>query len=256
MNRTKWVILRGLGRGHGHWGTFISKLTAAVPEDSIYWLDLPGNGFLNAAVSPVKIEDYISSLENQLQLTDFFHTKGRCVGVGLSLGAMVLTEWSQQQSQRFDKIILINTSAANFSKPWKRISLQVLANSMKQLFTTELEQFEMNSLQITTTLTEDMIRANFNDSYQAVIEFSKKYPIEKGNITRQLLAAARYLFPKKITVPTVLISGAGDKFVNPQCSQDIKNHWGCELVVHPTAGHDIAFEDSDWLIQTLKTYSL
>ncbi len=256
MSTTKWIVLRGLGRGHGHWGTFIQKLASALPEDKIYWLDLPGNGFLNAQTSPLAIEDYVSSLEQQLKATDFFDSHGRTIGVGLSLGAMVMAEWAHQHPSRFNKIFLVNTSAANLSKPWKRISMRVFANTLKQLFTSELEQFELNSLKITTTLSEEIIKSKFNDDYKAVIEFTKKYPITMRNILRQLLAASRYVFPKQPAVPTTLISGAGDRFVNPTCSDDIKRWWQCDLVIHPTAGHDLAFEDSSWLIETLKAHSV
>lgn len=253
MSTTKWIVLRGLGRGHGHWGTFIGKLGQALPDDKIYWLDLPGNGFLNKSVSPTAIESYVPALERQLKASNFFSVEGRTLGVGLSLGAMVLTEWAQQQPKRFNKVFLINTSAANLSKPWKRISLRVFANSLKQLFTSELEQFELNSLKLTTTLSEEIIKSKYKEDFRAVIDFSKKYPIEKRNILRQLLAASRYVFPQRPAVPTVLLCGAGDQFVNPACSSDIKRRWDCDLLTHPTAGHDLAFEDSDWLIETLKS---
>ena len=252
MKKNKWVVLRGLGRGHGHWGTFLKKMEAAFPQDRIYWLDLPGNGFLNKEVSPVKLAEYIPFLEAQLKETDFFQTEGATLGVGLSLGAMVLVAWSQKIQNRFDKIFLINTSAANFSAPWTRISALVLFNSIRQLFTAKLEQFEMNSLLVTTNLSEEKIRSEFHDSFAAVIDFSKKYPIVKDNITRQLLAAARYVFPVTPAVPTVLLRGEKDRFVNPQCTADIQKRWNCRMLSHPSAGHDIAFEDAAWLLNALQ----
>ena len=255
MSKRKWIILRGLGRGHGHWGTFIQKLEAAFLKDKIFWLDLPGNGFLNKESSPVVIQDYVASLEQQLKNSNFFEISGPTIGVGLSLGGMVLTEWVQQKPSRFDQIFLINTSAANLSKPWKRISLRVLANALKQLFTSQLEQFELNSLKMTTTLNEEIIKSKFIDDYRAVREFSKKYPITKKNIFRQLLAASKYQFPRRPAVPTILISGAGDRFVNSDCSHDLKQWWKCDLIMHPTAGHDLAFEDPNWLIEILKSKS-
>ena len=108
MKKNKWIFIRGLGRGHGHWGTFIKKFETAVQNDSVYWLDLPGNGFLNNQVSPLKIPTYILAMEEQLKATDFFQVEGKTLGVGLSMGAMVLTEWSQQQNSFFDKIYLMS----------------------------------------------------------------------------------------------------------------------------------------------------
>lgn len=252
MKKNKWIFIRGLGRGHGHWGTFINKFESAVPNDRVYWLDLSGNGFLNNKVSPLTIPKYILALEEQLKVTDFFQVEGKTIGVGLSFGAMVMTEWSQQQNQIFDKMFLINTSAANFSKPWKRISFRVFLNAIRQLLTAKVEKFELNSLYFTTNLSFEKITNEFQDSYQAVIQFSKNYPIKKINILRQLIAASRYFFPKKMPCLVILLNGAKDRFVNPLCSADIKMNWSCDLWTHPTAGHDIAFEDPNWLIDKLK----
>ncbi|KGF78004.1 hydrolase, partial [Massilia sp. JS1662] len=42
-----WVLMRGLTRESGHWGTFMGKLQARFPDDRIVALDLPGNGRLH-----------------------------------------------------------------------------------------------------------------------------------------------------------------------------------------------------------------
>ncbi len=252
MKKNKWIFIRGLGRGRGHWGTFISQFESAVPDDRVYWLDLPGNGILNKQKSPLSIPEYIASLEVQLKATDFFQIDGPTYGVGLSLGAMVLTEWTQLRRQQFDKIFLINTSAANFSKPWRRISIQVLVNSVKQLLTARTEKFELNSLLFTTNLNEKKITTEYKKSFEKVIQFSNDFPIKKMNIFRQLIAASKYSFPEQQSCSVILLRGACDRFVNSQCSVDIQNRWGCVLETHPSAGHDIAFEDAGWVIAHLK----
>ena len=152
----------------------------------------------------------------------------------------------------FKKLFLINTSAANFSNPWKRLSWTVFLSSLKQLFTAKTEQFELNSLLVTTSLSQEKIVNEFRESYESVIQFSKKYPITKVNILRQLVAASYYFFPRESIGEVVLIRGAKDQFINSQCSVDLQKKWNCKILIHPTAGHDIAFEDANWLIEALK----
>jgi len=251
---TKWIVLRGLGRGFGHWGSFQDKLRGAFPRDEIYFIDLPGNGTLNQETSPIHISDYVEYLENQLKMTAFYETEGPVYGIGLSLGGMVMTEWARQFEDFFTRIFLINTSASNFSGPWRRISIPVFLNSIKQVFNKKglVEDFELNSLLITTSLDAQKIRKEFAHDHQSNVAFTKEYPITKKNILRQLFAASRYFFPQTLKTSVVLINGAKDRFVNPACSVDIQKRWSCKLVTHPTAGHDIAFEDAAWLIDVIQ----
>ncbi|MFZ3230594.1 MAG: alpha/beta hydrolase [Pseudobdellovibrio sp.] len=251
IKKTRWIVLRGLGRGCGHWGFFQDKLRQAFPDELFYFLDLPGNGFLNKQISPLSISDYVPFLKQQLAATTFFDSDGPVFGIGLSLGGMVLTEFASKEANLFTQIFLINTSASNFSAPYQRISFLVLMNSVKQILTSKIEDFEMNSLLVTTNLSELVIRSKFLKDYNSNVDFTKNNPITKINIVRQLIAAALYKFPKKKPTHVQLINGANDQFVNPKCSIDIKKKWNCDLVTHPTAGHDIAFEDSSWLIEII-----
>lgn len=249
--RFKWILLRGLGRGHGHWGSFAEKVQRAYPEDKFYFVDLPGNGSLNFEESPLQIHRYVSSLEQQLIKADFFHHGGTTIGIGLSLGGMVMTEWARIHHQRFEKIFLINSSAANFSYPWERISWLVLSTSLKQIGTSNIEVFETNSLLVTTSLTKEQLQNEFRNDLLHNTAFTEKFPITVKNIIRQTIAAARYTFPLKSPVPAVILVGSKDRFVRPACSYAIQKTWNCKMNVHPTAGHDIAFEDPNWVIQTI-----
>lgn len=252
VEKRRWVILRGLGRGYGHWGSFQEKMRQEFSNDLCYFIDIPGNGLLNQLTSPLKISEYIAFMQTQLQQSDFYSYTGPVYGVGLSLGGMIMTEWITQQPDFFKKVFIINTSASNFSKPWDRMSTLVMKNALKQLTAKRIEDFELNSLKITTGLSEDQIRNEFGKDYQSNIDFTKKYPITTKNIFRQLIAAFRYKFPNTVKTPVVLINGAKDKFVNPKCTTDIAAHWKCPVVTDRQGGHDIAFEDAKWLIQQFK----
>ncbi|OFZ30673.1 MAG: hypothetical protein A2622_13465 [Bdellovibrionales bacterium RIFCSPHIGHO2_01_FULL_40_29] len=251
MEITKWIVLRGLGRGHGHWGVFIQKMQSAFPQDKIYWLDLPGNGSLNSEKSPWVLSEYIPYLEKQLQQSDFFQVPGQTYGVGLSLGGMALVEWAVIDSNLFSKLYLINTSSANFSKPWMRFSVGQFFNGIWERLSQNLEELEKKLLLATTNLTEEKLMSDFRSAYQAVVDYSRLYPVKKINIIRQLIAASLYHFPKAMPSSVIILRGFKDRLVQSQCSQDIQQHWLCEMETHPTAGHDIAFEDSEWLIKKI-----
>lgn len=252
VKKTKWIVLRGLGRGFGHWGSFQAKIKQQFSNDEFYFLDLPGNGLLNHETSPTNMADYVPAMIRQLNATAFEKTKGPVYGIGLSLGGMIITEWACQQPDFFTKIFLINTSSAGISKPWQRMSWLVVRNAGKQLFAKTIEDRELNSLLVTTGLTPEKIKKDFGIDYQSNIQFSKDHPISSKNIFRQMAAAVKYVFPSKIKTPAVIINGAGDRFVDPECSIEISQQWKAPLLTHPTAGHDIAFEDSDWLIEKIK----
>lgn len=77
-------------------------------------------------------------------------------------------------------------------------------------------------------------------------------PVARGNALRQLLAAARFRFDGPApTMPTLVISSAGDHLVDPICSQALAQHWDSEHIVHAHAGHDLALDDGPWLANHL-----
>ena len=60
-NPGRWVLLRGLGRGHGHGGVFAKKLQLKFSEDQFEFMDLPGNGTQFKEASPCHISAYVHS---------------------------------------------------------------------------------------------------------------------------------------------------------------------------------------------------
>jgi hypothetical protein len=45
----------------------------------------------------------------------------------------------------------------------------------------------------------------------------------------------------------LVLAGAGDTLVDPRCSSELAAHWGTELRMHPTAGHDLPLDDGAWV---------
>ena len=50
-----WLLLRGLAREQRHWGRFPALLSAKLPGDRVFCLDLPGTGTEHRRKSPASI---------------------------------------------------------------------------------------------------------------------------------------------------------------------------------------------------------
>jgi predicted alpha/beta hydrolase family esterase len=48
-----------------------------------------------------------------------------------------------------------------------------------------------------------------------------------------------------------VLRSLGDQMVSPHCSAALARHWACALWEHPSAGHDLALDDPQWLARTV-----
>lgn len=73
--------------------------------------------------------------------------------------------------------------------------------------------------------------------------------VRRSNALRQLVAAARYRPPSQApAVPLLVLSSRRDALVNPRCSKAPADRWKGDLVMHPSAGHDITLDDGPWVV--------
>ena len=75
--------------------------------------------------------------------------------------------------------------------------------------------------------------------------------MSRSTFARQLLAANRSRAPERLDVPVVILCADQDRLVDPSCSKRLAARLKADLRVHPWAGHDIATDDPDWLLQTV-----
>lgn len=246
-----WILIRGLARGSGHWGSFTEKLQKTFPKAKIYCVEVPGNGLLRDQPTPLKVSKFIESFEDQLKNQGFDFTLPT-YGYSLSLGSMAMVEWARQKPNFFKKIFISNTSAANFSNVFKRLSLDAMALGLRMRQLKKAEDKEIAALEVTTTLSKEQILSDYKSDFDEMLSFTKTNSAHVSNVLRQLLAASLYSFPQKAPTEVVLMSGGKDKFVSAQCSKDIENKWHCKHIIHPDAGHDISFQFPDWVIEQIR----
>lgn len=243
----QWVLLRGLIREQRHWQGFVERMQARFPEDRVIALDLPGNGTQHGLRSPTRIPAMVAALRAQLSAAGLkppFHV------FSLSLGAMVTVNWLTAYPGEVAGAVLVNTSMARFSPFWQRLRPANYGRILAALLTRDRLAKERIILAMTTNLITDEARESVAQAWRDIAEQS---PVSTGNALRQLLAAARFRAPSTVPadVPLLIMNGAGDRLVSPQCSQALARAWSVPLRVHPDAGHDLTLDDGPWALEAL-----
>ena len=242
MART-WVLLRGLIREQRHWEGFDQRLQQRFPTDTVVTLDLPGNGELYRQASPTRVEGMVAALRGSLSqrgLRPPFHV------VALSLGAMVAVSWMSDYPGEVAGAALLNSSVARFNPFWQRLRPANYGRILRDgLLGRDPLRKERAILAMTTNLLDDAGREQVARRWATL---ARQSPVSTANALRQLLAAARFRAPIRLPtgVPVVVISGGGDRLVDPACSRAMARGWGLPLQVHPEAGHDLTLDDGDW----------
>lgn len=239
-----WILLRGLARGAGHWGSFVDRMKKHYPQDQFELIDLPGNGDRNAEKSPLKIADYVKDLRAHSE----FVKKGEPFHIlAVSLGAMIAVEWMREFPHEVKKAHLVCTSSSGHSPIHQRF---LPVNYLKAL---ELIKAKGDEGEYEKTILE-MVTNSFERRQSeglALMAYTKVHPMHFRNVLRQLFAASQYTFPKEAPGDIQLIGSHGDRLVSPKCTLKIGESWGVRPVMHPWAGHDIAIDDPEWLIEHL-----
>ncbi len=236
-------LIRGLAREAVHWGEFRQLLEKEKFCNSITCLDLPGAGRFHQLSSPLTISAIASFLLTQVDSSSN-HPK---VIISISLGSMVAVEMGLQKPELFSKIYVMNTSFSNLSPFYHRLQL----NGFKQLFRIALsKKLETREREVLKMVSQ---RPELWDSLlPAFVQAAERRPFSPLNLLRQLWAAATYKIPSHSPdCPIVVMNSLGDQMVHSSCSEQLAQHWGLKQYTHPTAGHDIAIDQPEWIIETI-----
>lgn len=236
-----WILLRGLTRESRHWGSFPERLAAALPDNDIITLDLPGNGKLHEMESLPTVEAMAAYCQEELGR----HGRGPPYRLlAMSLGAMVAVAWAASRAQDVERCVLINTSMRPFSPFHHRLRPASYARLLKLMaLGGEPLDWEGTILRLTSNHPQD------GDSVvKNWIAYRSEFAVSRRNAMRQLLAAARFTAPEvKPACPILILASTRDALVNAACSRELAAKWRCPILEHPTAGHDIALDDADWV---------
>lgn len=240
----KWILLRGLARGVGHWGSFAEQIRSRFPQDHFEFLDLPGNGARCTELSPLKMSDYVKDLRAH---SEFVRNGDSFNILSVSLGSMITVEWMREYPHEVQKAFLMCTSSSGFSPFYHRFQL---VNYLKasRLVTVQGDEVEWEKTILEMVTNSHERRA---EELVSMVEYSRANPMLVKNVLRQLWAASQYRFPKKAPGQVTLLGSNGDRLVSPECTLSIARRWGLKAAMHPWAGHDIAIDDPHWVLEHL-----
>ena len=238
---SNWVLLRGLMREQRHWGGFPAQLAQALPDAVLATPDLPGNGTRHRLRSATRVADMVEFCRAELRgrgLAPPYHL------LALSLGGMVAVEWAARHPEELAGCVLLNTSMRPFSPFHQRLRWQNYGAIAALLLRGGARRQEELILRLTS---RDGARADLLAQW---LDYQREYPVGRANALRQLLSAARYSAPAaRPAVPLLVLAGAGDRLVDPRCSQRLAAAWRAPCRVHPDAGHDLPLDAGAWVAQ-------
>lgn len=246
-----WVLLRGLTREAGHWGPLPALLAERLPGTRILALDLPGAGERHAMRSPTSIRTTMEDCRAQLQALGVT----RCHLLAMSLGAMVAVEWAHRHPHEIASAVLVNTSLSPFSAWHQRLRPRHYPALLGVLWPWR-DAHAREAVVLRLTSRRRFTAAQKMAVIDAWVALRERHPVSTTNALRQLLAAARYRAPVQAPgVPLRVLVGRGDVLVDPGCSRRLAQAWRLPIAEHPTAGHDLALDDPDWVATQVEIWA-
>lgn len=239
------LLLRGLTRESGHWGSFGGVLGQSLPDWSILQLDLPGTGALFQEAPGYRVQDFSNSILAQLAA----HPKVPTVILGMSLGGMVTLDLLARAPQDFIGAVFINTSEASMSSWHERISPKALLGLAAALASPSIRARE--------ALVHRLTSINGQHSHQESapwVSIARTRPVAKRVLAAQILAAALYRAPEHITQPLLWLASAQDRFVDQACTRRLWERFGGDFGVYPFAGHDLTLDAPQWTARKIRAF--
>ena len=240
-----WVLLRGLGRDSRHWEDFPKQLQNRFPKDRITLLNIAGSGSRWRETSAANIAALVDDLRQHFA-TELHPRPLRLIGI--SMGGMMAADWASRYSDEIQTVIAINSSSRlssshqRFAPSALKILLLALVGSREGL-----EKAIVGRVCNAAGMAQSLPLKWAN--------YQLEQPCRATNVLRQLIAAGRFNPPSKLTQPTLILASECDRLVNPGCSRALAAHWGAELRMHSSAGHDLPLDDPEWLLDQLATWS-
>lgn len=247
MTGPRFVLIRGLAREAGHWHDFDQALAQRFSGAQIEREDLPGNGVRWRETSPLDTK----TMAAQLRARIWASSAEPPILIAISLGAMVSLDWLRRwPSDPLAGLVTLNTSVGGLCRPWERMRIPALVRTLAALAQTDPFARELAILALTTSEhRDDRALAHAHVALHAA------RPIRRSNVVRQLLAAASLRVDSLTSpIPVLVLSGAGDRMVDPSCSARIAAALGAAQALHPSAGHDLSLDDPEWCAAQISSW--
>ncbi len=234
------VLLRGLARWSEHWIGFDQQLA----RHGYKVISIDNRGFGRSQGASVKNLDVPQMAEDVAAILTKEAPSGAHL-VGVSLGGMIAITLAATKPQLVRSLMVINSSVS--ASRLKRLSSRAMLSILSLLLRSKNGHKNLADILLGPKTPQER-KQQFVESWQK-IDFSND--IKLAHLWAQLKAARRFNGGSEMAAvrcPSRVIKGAADVFVDPRNSDFIhKCIKDSELITHPTAGHEIVFEDPAWL---------
>jgi pimeloyl-ACP methyl ester carboxylesterase len=238
------VLLRGLARWSDHWLGFDEQLAA----HGVKVIAIDNRGFGRSAQLTVKNLD-IAQMAEDVAAVITKEAPGGAHIVSVSLGGMIAMSLAAFKPQLVRSLIIVNSSVA--SSKLQRISRRALL-SIGSIVARSNKGYGKLANSILGQNTSSIRKAELAERWKK-IDFAASMKLK--NLWSQLMAARNFGGLSEmaaIRCPVTVIKGNSDAFVDPKNSDFIqKNIKGAQLLTHPSAGHEIVFDDPEWMIKRI-----
>lgn len=243
-----WLLIRGLVREKEHWGEFPKMLESVGGVKRVLCLDLAGVGTENNRIFLPTIKQAVEDLRSRFKLAH--KSKEEDWGIlGISLGGMIAMQWASDYPNDYKKMVIINSSSRELPF-WKRLTPDSIFTIGKTFFEKDVVKRERMIIDMTSNL-----RKNDPKLIDSWVSIGQKRGFSKLTAVNQLVAAAQFQLPKNISPKMLVLTSRADRMVSFEGSQEIAKKYSAHLEIHPTAGHDIAVDDPQWIIDHISQWS-
>lgn len=239
----RWLLLRGLTREKGHWGSFLREFELQFSHADIHALDLPGCGKHYKEFSPFSIPGIVDYLLKQEPLKDW-HKNGIEFGIlGLSMGGLVALELAQK-AKSCQRVVLVNSSLTSLSPPWHRLRPRALL----KLFSI----FSRWNHADRENLVLQLVSENFSNCMKTQAQWRQihlQHPVTRVSAIAQLIASSQYV-PRRSKlgqIRALILCGGKDQVVYAKSGYRMAQWLKAAFVLQPNAGHDLTLDDPAWV---------
>ncbi|BFM06520.1 alpha/beta fold hydrolase [Halioxenophilus aromaticivorans] len=241
-----WIWLRGLGRESAHWGGLPRKVEQAT-GDKVIALDMPGVGRKRDQRCPLRMDAVVRQLRQETAGLDNIKI------LAMSLGGSVALNWAASDA-RVKQVVLVNSSSklSFFTKRLRFIpAVRMLSSYLSK------NSHEERERKVLATLSNNSRASAQVNSLWA--EVARRRPVALTQVFRQIALAgfSRLPTPSQMVHCSVQVfASRNDRLVSADCSRKLADYYQCSLVTHPEAGHELALDDPDWLLNQIKSFSV
>lgn len=248
MQNYSFILMRGLVREAEHWGPFVGLLKESYPGSDVHCIDIPGSGIHFQDKTPPNIESIVQTMRQELLTIPADANKPRVL-IAVSLGGMISAQWFASYPDDFKNAVLINTSYAQYSPPWKRMKPQAL-KKLLPVFFLKGQPREEQILKVVSNRAD-----KHKEISRAWAHIHQQRPVSLANSLRQLKAAFQFKgIDHTPTLPVLLLGSIEDQLVSYDCMKAIAHAWKAPLISHPSAGHDLTTDDPQWAVDKIQNW--